>query len=78
MSTPGMVEIPRLLGEAKGVVLWSRAALQVRRAHEVGPQGAPDLDPEVSKKGAGGPCGHSCARLDSSNSHGARVDDFVG
>ena len=58
---------PSPSGEAKGVVVWSRATLQVRRTHEVGPQGASDLGPEVSEKGIGRGCGDSCARPDPSN-----------
>jgi len=37
VSPPGMVETPRLRGEEKVVVTWSRAAVPMWSAHEDGP-----------------------------------------
>ena len=39
---------PSPLGEEKIVVLWSRASLQARSAHENGPKSAHRLDTEIS------------------------------
>jgi hypothetical protein len=39
VSPPRMVETPRLPGEEKVVVVWSRAAVQIWGAHEDGPEG---------------------------------------
>ena len=39
---------PSPLGEEKVVVMWSRASLQARSAHENGPESAHRLDTEIS------------------------------
>jgi hypothetical protein len=69
---------PSLLGGEKIMVLWSRAAVQIRSAHEDRPEGALGMDSKIPEKGAlrcG--CG-SCARPDPTNCSGARVDDSIG
>ena len=77
VSPPGMVETPRLPGEEKVVVMWSRAAVSIRSAHEGGPEGSLGVDTQISEESASRRGSCWCARPDSANCHGARVDDFV-
>ena len=69
---------PSPSGEEKGVVVWSRAAVSLRSAHENRPQSPPGLGPEVSESACWLGGGDSCARSDPTNSDGARVDRAVG
>ena len=69
---------PSPSGEEKSVVVWSRAAVSIRSAHENRSQSPPGLDPEVSEARVGWGGGRSCARSDPTNRDGARVDGFVG
>ena len=69
---------PSPSGEAKGVVVWSRAAVPIRSAHEDGPESSSGLDPEIPKAGFGWSGRGSCARSAPADCDGARVDDLVG
>ncbi len=60
------------------MVLWSRAAIQIRSTHENGPKGAPGMDTEIPKEGACRCSCGSCARPNPANCNGTRVGDFIG
>lgn len=73
MFPPGVVERPRPPGEEKVLAMWLRAAVKIWSA----PQAPLRLDNKISQKSTCGHGSNSCARPDSTNRNGARVEDFV-
>ena len=65
-------------GEEKVVVVWSRAEVPTRRAHEVRFEGALGVDTEVSKESMGRTIGDSCARPDPTDRDRAGVAHHFG
>ena len=64
---------PSPSGEERIVVMWSRAPLPIRSAHENGPESAPGVDTEISEKGARGSHSGSCARSHPADRDGTRA-----
>jgi hypothetical protein len=62
---------PSPAGEENVVILWSRAKISNRSAHEIGSEGTPGVDPQVPQAGTGGPGGGACARFAASDCEGA-------